>query len=248
MKDIAGIPYTEAQFDKDGVLENENQVNMPAGVTDLFFISHGWNDNADAARELYRKFFESFVAVAQPNDLPGRSFSIVGVIWPSKEFDELVAISGLPGGAQGSASLKEADKASHQALEEKLERMKEIFAHPAEKQTLDQAKVLLVDIENRASARQKFVDKIRSLLDPAAANSEDASDTFFKDDGNELMKNLKVAEDDLDDDVAGAGGSASLPLGVGTLHPADGGAAGLAAFLSGFKAAAMNILNFTTYF
>jgi predicted alpha/beta hydrolase family esterase len=248
MKDIAGIPYTEAQFDKDGGLENENQVSVPAGVTDLFIMSHGWITNADGARELYRKFFESFVAIAQPNDFQGRTFDIVGVIWPSKKFDELVAVSGLPGGAQGSASLEQGHKASHEALEKKLAQMKEIFVDPMQKQTLDEAKALLLDIENKASARQKFVDIIRSLLDPAAANSEDASDTFFKDDGNELMKNLKVAEDDLDDEVVGTGGSASLPLGVGTLHGAEGGAAGLGAFLSGFKAAAMNVLNYTTYF
>jgi predicted alpha/beta hydrolase family esterase len=248
MKDIAGIPYTEAQFNKDGGLESQHQVNLATDVTDLFFMSHGWNNDADAARELYRKFFENFVAVAQPNDLAGRSFAIVGVIWPSKKFDELVAVSGVPGGAEGSASLKAADKASYQALEAKIERMKETFTEPAQRQTLDEAKALLQDIEEKASARQQFVNKIRSLLDPAAANSEDASDTFFKDDGNELMKNLKVAEDDLDDEVAGGGGSASLPLGVGTVHAAEGGAAGLAAFLSGFKAAAMNVLNFTTYF
>jgi len=37
MNDIAGIPYTEAQFNKDGGLEN--QVNPSAGVTDLFVMS-----------------------------------------------------------------------------------------------------------------------------------------------------------------------------------------------------------------
>ena len=248
MNDIAGIPYVEAHFNKEGALENQNDVNLPTGVTDLFVMSHGWNNEADEARDMYRKFFENFVAVAQPNDLPGRTFAIVAVIWPSKKFDELVAVSGAPGTAEGSASLKAADKASHEALVVKLERMKETFSEPAQKQILDEAKALLPDIEDKTSARQEFVNKIRSLLDPAAANSEDASDTFFKDDGNELMKNLKVAGDDLDDEVAGAGGRASLSLGVGTVHAAEGGAAGLATFLSGFKAAAMNVLNFTTYF
>jgi hypothetical protein len=246
MNDIAAIPYTEAQFNKDGGLEN--QVNPPAGVTDLFVMSHGWNNDADAARELYRKFFENFVAVAQPNDFSGRNLAIVGVIWPSKKFDELVAVSGVPGGAEGSASLQTADKASHQALETKLDQMKKFFAESGQQQTLDEAKALLPDLEDKASARQEFVNKIRSLLDPTAADKEDASETFFKDDGNELMKNLKIAEDDLDDEVAGDGGSASLPLGVGTTQTAEGGAAGLGAFLSGFKAAAMNLLNYTTYF
>jgi hypothetical protein len=78
MADIAGIPYVEAAFDKNGTLEN--QVTLPAGVTDLFVISHGWNNNAADARALYQRFFENFVAVAQPTDLPGRTFAIVGVI------------------------------------------------------------------------------------------------------------------------------------------------------------------------
>src|SRR6266571_5715956 len=115
MNDIAGIPYVEAQFDKNGVLQN--QVDLPAGVTDLLVMSHGWNNNADDARALYRRLFENFVAVAQPGDLPGRTFAIVGVIWPSKAFDELVAISGVPGNAQGSASLHAADAGSVKALE-----------------------------------------------------------------------------------------------------------------------------------
>jgi predicted alpha/beta hydrolase family esterase len=247
MNDIAGIPYTEAQFNKDGGLEN--QVNLSAGATDLFVMSHGWNNDADAARELYRKFFENFVAVAQPNDLSGRTFAIVGVIWPSKKFDELVAASSPPGGTEGSASLNAADKASDQLLEKKLEEMKKFFTEPAQQKTLDEAKALLPAIGEKGSVRTEFVNKIRSLLDPEAANDEDASKTFFEDDGNELMKNLKVDEDDLDEEVAGEGeGSASLPLGVGTVHAAEGGAAGLATFLAGFKAAAMNVLNFTTYF
>ena len=41
MNDIAEIPYTEAQFNKDGGLENQNEINLPAGVTDLFVMSHG---------------------------------------------------------------------------------------------------------------------------------------------------------------------------------------------------------------
>ena len=57
-----------------------------------------------------------------------------------------------------------------------------------------------------------------------------------------------VDEDDLDEDVAGSGGSASMALGVGTAANAHGGAAGLKDILSGFKAAAMNVLNYTTYY
>jgi hypothetical protein len=249
MNDIAGIPYVEAQFNKDGAPSDQNQINLPADATDLFVISHGWNNDAMEARELYRKLFENFAAVAQPNDLPGRKFAILGVIWPSKKFDELVAASSAPDSAQGSAGLTAAHEESQKAVEEKLDAMKAMFSDPAQQKTLDEAKALLADVEEKGSARQEFVNKIRSLLDPSAANKEDASETFFKEDGNELMKNLKVAEDDLDEEVAGEGeGSASLPLGVGSVKPPQGGAAGLATFLSGFKAAVMNVLNFTTYY
>ena len=55
MNEIAEIPYVEARFNKDGGLENQNEINLPAGVTDLFVMSHGWNNNADAARELVPK-------------------------------------------------------------------------------------------------------------------------------------------------------------------------------------------------
>src|ERR1700730_8706661 len=246
MSDIAGIPYREAKFDKDGTLEN--QVALPAGVTDLIVISHGWNNDSAAALALYTRFFESFVAVAQPDDLQGRSLAVVGVIWPSKKFDELVAASGVPDSAQGSAGLAAADSKSLKALEESPARMADLFTTPAQQQALDEAKALLPDLEDKATARSDFVNKIRSLLDPGAVNREDASDSFFKDDGNELMTNLKVDEDDLDPEVAGTEGSASLPLGVGTAAPAVGGAAGLTDILSGFKAAAMNVLNFTTYY
>jgi hypothetical protein len=93
------------------------------------------------------------------------------------------------------------------------------------------------------------VEKVRSLLDPKAADKEDASKTFFTDDGAEIMKRLEIAEEDFDDTITGDnGGSASLPLGVGVVKPATGGAAGIFGFLSGIKAAAMNVLNFTTYY
>ena len=246
MSDIAGIPYVEAEFDKKGSLKN--QVSLPAGVTDLFVISHGWNNDAARARELYGEFFKNFAAVAQPGDLPGRSLAIVGVIWPSKEFDELVAVTGTPDAAQGSVSLGAAEKESCKAIERKLDSMKQFFTEPAQQQTLDEAKALLPDLEDKASARLDFVAKIRSLLDAGAADKEDASQSFFKDDGNELMKNLKVDEADLDEDVAGTGGGASMALGVGTTARAQGGAAGLMDILSGFKAAAMNVLNYTTYY
>jgi len=244
MNDIAGIPYIEARFNTSGA--PENTVTLPAGVTDLLIMSHGWNNNAEAARALYGGFFGNFAGVGAADDLPGRSLAIVGIIWPSKRFDERIAVEGLSD-AQGSASISAADAGSRAALEAKLEDMKALFTEPSQRKALDEAKALLPDLEDKGSARRAFVDKIRSLLDRGAADNEDASDDFFGDDGDALMENLKVDEDDLDEEVSGAGGGAALPLGAGGAR-GEGGAAGLKDVLRGFKSSAMNVLNFTTYY
>ena len=89
MNDFAGIPYIRALFEIDGRLLSA--VNLPAGTTDVIVMSHGWNNSQDDAEDLYKRLFTSFAEVAQPNDMNGRQLAIVGVIWPSKRFDEMVA-------------------------------------------------------------------------------------------------------------------------------------------------------------
>lgn len=242
MNEIAGIRYNEARFDKDGALQGS--ISLPVATSDLFVISHGWNRSDQQARELYRGFFESFSAVAQPADVPDRKFAILGVLWPSKTFDESVAVSTEPGIAEGSASLSPANDQDRRMLEDKLDGMKKLFAESAQHRTIEEAKALLPELESRETARRTFADKIRSLLDPSAANDEDASRTFFKTDGNELMKDLKILEEDLDPEV---GGGAAMPLGV-VATPSTGTAVGLTDSLSGFTASALNLLNYTTYY
>lgn len=209
MNAIGGIPYVEACFDKKGAVAAP--IVLPEGVTDLIAISHGWNSSAEEARELYSELFGNFVAVARPGDLAARRFAILGVIWPSKRFDDLTA------GHKQQATLETA-----------LDRMKDIFGESAERRILDEAKTLVRELENKASARRAFADQIRSLLDPSAANREDASDTFFRDDGEELVRRLRIA--DVDDG----------------LQP--GGKTGFAELLSEFLTAAMNLLNFAAYY
>ncbi len=236
------MKYIEARFDKDGVLQSS--ITLPAATTDLFIISHGWNNDDEDARNLYKRFFESFAAVAEPADLAGRKFAILGVLWPSKKFDQLVAVSTDGGVAEGSASLSPPNDQDRRTLEEKLDRMKDLFSESAQQRTIEEAKALLPELESKEAARRAFADKIRDLLDPSAANDEDASRTFFKTDGNELMKDLKILEEDLDAAVAGG---AAMPLGVAA-GPATGAAAGLTDSLSGFAASALNLLNYATYY
>jgi hypothetical protein len=251
MNDIAGIPYIRAPFEIDGRLTST--VKIPAGTTDVIVISHGWNNDQADAEGLYQRLFTSFSQVGEANDFDGRKLAIVGVIWPSKRFDEMVASVADQASAQGSASLDSpASAASEKLLTDKLTSMEALFTTPDQKATLAEMRKLIPDLEDKTTARRAFVDKLRSLVDSSHADAEDASTLFFKEDGEDVMQALKIDESDLDAGLTSEGGSASLPLGVGTVKPTTTtsaeGAAGFLSFLSGFKSAAMNALNFTTYY
>jgi hypothetical protein len=222
-------------------------VTLPADVTDVIVMSHGWNNNQADAESLYRGLFSNFAAIG---GAPQGKLAIIGVIWPSKRFDELVAASASSNGAGGAAALgSKASAESDKMLVARLRELASFFTTPAQKATLKELEALIPDLQDKKSAQREFVEKVRSLLDPSAADKEDASKDFFTDDGAEIMQRLEIAEDDFDDTITGdSEGSASLPLGVGVVKPATGGAAGIFGFLSGIKAAAMNVLNFTTYY
>src|SRR6516165_2202227 len=83
MADIAGIPFFEANFDKDGNLLNA--VDLPTGTTDVFIMSHGWNNTKKDAENLYGAFFKNFADLKRNFDFTGRQLAIVGVFWPSKK-------------------------------------------------------------------------------------------------------------------------------------------------------------------
>ncbi|MGH8527902.1 MAG: hypothetical protein ACREXY_27895, partial [Gammaproteobacteria bacterium] len=86
---IKGIPYSTAEFDKEG--KPLTQPTVPAGSTDLIVISHGWNNDRNEAEELYRKLFENFVDVtANDPAIKQRKIAVIGVIWPSKKLDEFM--------------------------------------------------------------------------------------------------------------------------------------------------------------
>ena len=105
MNDIAGIPYFAAEFDLNGKLKSP--VTLPADIDEVIVVSHGWNNNQADAESLYSGLFKNFAAIG---GAPRGKAAIVGVIWPSKRFDELVAASAASNGGGGAAGL--ASKAS----------------------------------------------------------------------------------------------------------------------------------------
>ena len=124
--------------------------------------------------------------------------------------------------------------------------MKSFFSEPERQKALENIKALVPHLETQGAARKEFVQEIRNLLDPEAANKEDASDIFFRCPAEDVMDQLRIAEEDTESDVISGGGAAvSLP---GALAASVGGSVGISQLFTGFKTAAMNVLNFTTYY
>jgi Alpha/beta hydrolase len=247
MADISGLPYFEVQFTKQGNLFDppEKQVVLAAAGSfdELFVISHGWNNDMDEARALYRKLFANVRRALDDGRVPalaGRRIGVLGVLWPSKKFAEEELTPG------GGASL--GGEVEDQALSQQIDALKGTFDGPDEA-ALERVKALVPRLENDPQARQEFVDLIRSVLPEPEDPTDDASDVFFELSGDAIFDLLEAPI--LPGPPAGGGGGAAA-IGLAEAGPPPGmgagGAAGIADFFGGIKAAAGRVLNFATYY
>lgn len=243
---IKGIPYCTAEFDKGGKLLNQPAV--PAGITDLIVVSHGWNNDRQDAEELYRKLFENFVEVtANDPEIKQRKIAIIGVIWPSKKFNEFMtqpsAGSKAAGGAAsagGAADLA----ASNAAMRDAIDRAAPLFDDEGDHERLAALRNLVPKLEDDTEAQQEFVETLRTLLDPDGSKAgdetkEDGAAIFFRAAADVVFRNAAQPPAVIP----------STPLAV-SVGPEDaiGHAAGIGSFFSGAANAVSNLLNLTTYF
>jgi hypothetical protein len=242
MAAISGFPYFEIQFTKEGAVFDQDEVRRvldfagkgAAEVTDLFVISHGWNNDLDDARALYRKLLARLRERLDAGGVQGlaeRKLAVLAVLWPSKKFAEKELIAG------GAASL--GGPVSTRAVQGEIERVKDAFDSPTGEADLERAKKLVAKLETSPQAQRDFVALLRSLV-PQGAADEETPPGLFSLPGHELLRRLSkpafVAP------VPAAGGGASA-LGSGTA----GGAAAVG-LLSGIKGGALKLLNFATYY
>jgi hypothetical protein len=249
MSTIKGIPYVEAQFDKNGTLTNS--CALPADITDLFVMSHGWRNDANDATKLYSDFFNNFAdpQIVNPGRFAGRKCAIVGVFWPSKNFDTLIAAQGA-GTPHNTAAIGDAasDPESRNKLIAQLEALKApgIFDEPTQLQALAEAQALVADLDDKATARAAFMKHLRSLMDPGSADKEDASDIFLKNDPNDVFARLNIPPHAVDPSIPKTGKALAVSPGSGVA--ASGRAAGLFDILKGAAAAGTNAVSYLTYF
>jgi hypothetical protein len=240
MAELAGFPYFEFQVDKNGTVVDaptrQQAVDFLAQgeMTDLFVMAHGWNNDMADARDLYKNFFKGVRQLLNDGIPQGlqRKFGVLAILWPSKKFTDEELI---PGGAASAAS-----PITTVMLQKKIDGLKGAFDNPNADTILEQAKQLLPRLSNSPSAQAQFADLVRALPGTTAGNTEDASDRFFKLTGVEVMNRL--AKPVMPSPTQPASGGAAH------LGAATGGAAGLGSFFSGISSAALNLLNYTTYY
>jgi hypothetical protein len=249
MERLSDFPYFPLEFTKEASVHDPAQITAlkesltQGGATDLIIISHGWNNNMAEANELYRLFFANLRALIDSGATPGlaqRKLAVLGVLWPSKRFEEKELI---PSGAAGVSSLT-----GMVAMKAKLADLKGIFDSPHADRTLDELQQLLPKLEDSSATRKEFIEKVRSLIRKGTADEEDGSKSFFATPPGEVLEKLsKPVSFTVAHAPAQAGGAAAIGTG-GAANIGAGGAAGLGEFFSGIWSGVRNVLNYTTYY
>ena len=247
MAQLFGFPYFEVQFTKAGNVHSSAEADKfldelsNAPTTDLLVISHGWNNHMDEARKFYGDYFAQVRGLIDAGtvQLGARKLMILGVLWPSKKFadDELIA----GGGANLQGDLEA-------TLRTKLERLEETIDDEGVKQLLRDAKAQVSRLEESSQARAALVQAAKAVirLHRAAEAEDDGAEELLRVGDQELLKQLEAPASLLAPAAPGEGGAAHV--GGGVIPPVDGGAAGFSDFLSGIRAGADRLLNFTTYY
>jgi hypothetical protein len=249
------ITIFEVQFDKDGNLVIPSQeadikqaLTAPGNsFTDVAVISHGWNNDMDEARTLYRAFFGSLEQVLPA--AAGKTLAI-GILWPSKRFADADLIAG------GAASAED-DVVPDSLLLDRLEELKHLFADNEADQKLEQMKGLVAGLQSETDKQNQFVSLLGAILDthsdPAQRTPDEGQETISSRAQNEGGADLlevfgrPVTQAVKPDDDGGAAGLGELGGNRALREDGPGAAAGISDFLSGVKAGALRLLNFTTY-
>ena len=252
MNNIAGLSYTAAEFDAAGKALNQPQV--PDDATDVIVVSHGWNNTRADAEELYTKLFTNFVEVTKDQaEIQGLKIALVGVIWPSHKFDELMSEPpGAGKSAGGAASLDEGgdSEGAQAAMHEAIGKVSSLFGSPEEQASLAKLHDLVPRLEESPAAQSEFVVTLRQLLGGAAANAdqihpEDASDVLFEGTPQNIFDNVKLPAPASNAGPTTADPSSDVEAGAG---PVTGGAAGFADIFSKAANAVVSLMNHATYF
>lgn len=170
------FPYVAINFDKDGQAKYD-PAKLPS-TSDVLVISHGWNNSAAEAEALYDELLTNMqqLSASLPN---GRALSVVGILWPSKQFkfaDQQPASAGGPAASLGDGAAVGGDD-----VQIALENLKSAFAEdPSKKVLVAEIARLVENRRTEAPAQGKeLVLKLRQLLGTGEKSKLDGSRVFM---------------------------------------------------------------------
>ena len=247
-------PFFPVEFTMQGAVFQPAEADalmkgIQSGVTDLFVLSHGWNNDMDDACRLYSGLMGQVAGqVAVTPALKGRTYAICGILWPSKRFDDAELIP------SGAASLN--DDVKPDQLQSRVRALADLIQgkgwpmEAPDSGVEGQLKSVMQSVGDWAddpAVRKDVVQKIRGLLPAGAADAEDASDRFLAMNAEQLVTNLSRSLNP-PPQAAAAGNASSLdPFSTGKVSGL-GGAAGFRDVLGGMQSALWHYLNYTTYY
>lgn len=215
-----GYPAFELMYDRGGHLVDpaaEAEVvaylasDAGIAITDLFVISHGWNNDIGEARDLYHNFFNAFAAVPpELRNRKGRKVGVVAIFWPSKRFADSAAI---PGGAAGLS-----DPALPQVLAQ-LDLFKDMCRDvPDIDAKISHLKTLAPLLSISANAQDDYVSTLASLVPKPRYESDEGMDNarlaLDSTPGRTVLANLAVPLGPTTAPLPGSGGASGLIGGV----------------------------------
>lgn len=219
---MAGFPYWQVSFDEQGQPAAQAEIDtllaeLPGqSLTDLFFFSHGWNNDVPSARATYGRFFQTMRDVLQ---LPGLTFQragsigTVGVIWPSMLWPDNgpAPPAGAASPAGGPAAFLGAPAPAAPPVSDAaiFETLRAVYPTQAQQQALDNLEDLLATRPADPAALASFQQSMRVLAsnpDAKQAPEDSGENTLLTLDPQKLFSRFVA----FSPPRPGAGGAASL--------------------------------------
>lgn len=239
-----GFPYVEIEFDAKGKfgaapLKGVLDTLRAPGLTDVVFLSHGWNNDIRDARTWYGKylgFLRQEIDAGRVAGIAGRKPAVVAIFWPSKKFADAEL---KPGNASSIGA-----PVSRASLKKQLALLASAFTDQRSKAKFAAAEKLLDKLETDVSAQRKFIDLLRDFWVTGKAGSDALPVSGAKRPGDQVLKALAAPVLDLPTGTTGGGGAAAIGSMTAGSPSAGAGASIFGSILNG----ARNALNMTTYF
>lgn len=251
MQPTAGFNFFQLKFDEGGTLANAGEFSAlqtdAANATDAIFLAHGFRNSESDATTLYSAFLTNLRAdFNRPQfagALAGRKFVVGAVYWPSKPFQESFGPDG------GSVQAVGEEGSEMDSVRLQLEDLKQHATTPEQIKKIDDAILLLPEIEEDTAAQDLFVANVLSLLDNSELDSTEGLLAIRAQQGSGLLNKLNTPVTlPLEQDPDAGDGTVMSLEGVDPDPGGQGTAQSLGSFFGTVMGRVGQFLNLTTWY